>query len=628
MLSYWLGSILYFFLLIASSTTASYAQGPPGAKFRNQKQNETQAPDSTILKYFTLEDREHKKAVTDTFFRDFEKYLRNRSFKDGVLNLGTLASSAQKIIYGPREDIYTDIGYHQFDIYRISPDDIPYYDLNRPYNDLFFSPLGGGSGNFLVKAKFARNFNDNVNLSVEYERTSLTGAYQNQFNKATTLGIGLWRKSPKKNHSFYLSFLANNFNETNNGGIQNTVDIYSEYNNRTIRRAIRSEIPINLSTTPGMTRHQNFSYSLDNFFTVKEKFKIHHRISFDNGYYRYGDDGTTTSEDSLVYKSYLVDPRGIRVVNKFSRWTNVADIGFDTKSFDLTVGIKYRYLNYDNSIDIRNIHDLNLTGRLKFNVKNIAEANSSLDLGIGSNAGNIQLDNRVKFNLFSDITLNGQLSILRYDPTLIQEELVISATALYQNDFGKVNELILRGELSWDKIDLDLSFKSGVIDNPVAYNTDALPYQLDGSTEYVQGTLEHSFRWKFIGIENSVVYQSFSDNIYRLPRVYSIHNAYVQTTLFKKRLDAQVGIILYNYDYDGQLRFMPAAGVFYPDDTTPIRKFYYTELYGNFKVDRFRIFFKMENFTDRLFLEPHFQIVGYPQYDYAFRMGVRWQFYD
>ncbi len=624
--------LLLILMLVATLHSSGLAQftGQMDQKDRaiaEANRANSNVPDSTILNYFTLKDRSLIKSVEDTFFHDFEKYLKQKTFEDATLNLGNLASSSQRIYYQPRNSIHTDIGFHQYDIYRKELEDVPFYRHNRPYNDLFFSPLGGGSSNFLVKAKFARNFDDNVNLSIDYERTNANGIYNAQSNKATALGVGLWRENKSNGHSFFLTFLANNFNETHNGGITEDVDLYDSLYNIGTRRSIRTEIPVNMIATPGISRHQNFTYALDNFFTVKEKLKLHHHISYNHGYYRYGDQGITTAQDTSVYKTYLINSRGIRMQNNFGRWTNQVDVGLDTKSFDLSVGLAYRYMNYNNSVSTTHIHDLNLIGLIGLDIKEFSELRGRVELGIGSNVGNILMDGQLGFQLSKEIDFSANILINRYDPMLIQEELIITTEQLFDNDFGKTNELRIGGVLRIAPANLDLEFTSGILDNPIAYNRDALPYQVDNNIEYIQAKASHRLFWKFIGLENSVIYQSFSDNVFALPTVFGIHNIYLQSTLFKKRLNGQVGIILYNYVQNDNLSFLPVTGTFYPSEES-IDKYYYTELYANFKVDRFRIFFKMENFTDMLINTPHFQIVDYPQFDNVFRMGVRWQFYD
>ena len=123
-------------------------------------------PDTTIIEYYSISDIDKRKPYIDTLFDDLEKYVAARRFREGALTLGNQGSAAQKIIYTGRKDIYTDIGYHQYDIYRKSIFELPIYEANRTFNDLYFSP-SDGSENFIVGAKFSRSFADNVEFSLD-----------------------------------------------------------------------------------------------------------------------------------------------------------------------------------------------------------------------------------------------------------------------------------------------------------------------------------------------------------------------------------------------------------------------------------------------------------------------------
>ena len=602
----------------------------------DQSQIEYETPDTTILDYFTLGDKQEIHNFSDTLIDDQEKYLVSRTFDKAALTLGNSGSAAKRIMYVPRNDIYTDIGFHQYDIYKLSIDSLKFFKLNRTFNDLFFSPVSG-SDNFVVKATFAREFAKNINLTLDLDRINQEGFYTDQATKITSFGVGLWQKQEDKSHEWYFTFLANNFNESHNGGIPydlNTgdtaydIDTTIDYSNPEYRRS-RTAVPAFLTSgSGGSTRHEQFSYGLDNYFKSKsEKYNIHHRLQYEKGYYRYGDDNTSTLKDSLVYLDYLTETRGLRFINKFSRWTNQIDIGFDTKGFDLEVGAIYKYLSVDNSQEQSSYNDVAAFSKIGFDLQNIGQFKAKLQLGLGQNAGNIDLNARLKFTGLKGLDVQGFLKLLRYDPTLINEQMFVTNKLVYDNDFGKINEFLLGGQMSIKRLKLYLEFTSGLIDNPIYLNDSALPEQLDGSTEYIKGVLKHKFFWKFIGIENSVIYQSFSNNIYNIPKWHTLSNGFLQFRFFKKRLLGRVGILLYHYDFDGDNKFMPINGGFYPGENRATY-YPYSELYGTFKVDRFFIFFKTENYTDALFGKVQYQIVDYPQFDAKFRMGIRWQIFD
>jgi len=579
--------------------------------------SQSYVPDTTIVNSFQLGDREKLLPFSDTLIDDQEKYLISRTFRKSSLTLGNHGSAAFPIIYQSQRDIFTDIGFKQYDIYKLSLDSLKFYKLNRPFNDLFFSPFGG-SENFVVKGTFAREFDKNLNITLDLDRINQEGFYDGQDTKATSFGLGIWQDRKDKNHQWYLSFLVNNFNESHNGGTPfdlNTDTTYSSNTYRLDRGAVPNFLP---DASVGRTRHQQFSYAVDNFFTNKTgKYKIHHRIQFENGYYRFGDDDTEDLGDSLVYLQYLTSERGLRTIHKFSRWTNQVDVGFETKGFNVELGLVYKNLSVNDDVTRSNYNDLALYSKLDFQLRELTRLTGKLYLGLGNNSGNLDLDTRLNVAPIRGLNIQGKLKILRYDPTLISQRFVITEQEVFNNEFGKTNEFIIGGALNLRKLKLQAEVESGIIDNPVYYNSMAMPTQLDGSTEYLKAIVTHKFFWRFIGLDNSFVYQSFTNNIY----------GYLQFKFFKKRLLGRVGILLYHTEHDGHVRFMPVNGAFFPgENTTEYNP--YSELYSTFQIERFYIFFKMENYTDALFRKVQYQVVNYPQFDARFRMGVRWQIFD
>jgi len=283
---------------------------------------DTDIEDTIKLRYITLENINKDHHVVDTLFDDFEKYATARQFRTGALTLGNLGSSHLPIIYRPRTSIFKDAGFHQYDNYKTELHDFRYYKLGEAYSDLFFSPVAGRE-NFLVKAKFSANFANDVNLSINLKRISQEGFYRSQATKSTSFGIGVWKQNPDKNHQLFITIVANNHNEDHNGGVIPT----------TATAALRDRNTEATYLGGADTRHQHIQYAVDNFFEVKNgRYKAHHQVSVENGYYRYSDAVATTAHDSLVYPAAYINTRGIRYFLSFVKLKNTIDLSFDTKN--------------------------------------------------------------------------------------------------------------------------------------------------------------------------------------------------------------------------------------------------------------------------------------------------------
>ena len=233
----------------------------PGAQTSSQQPEIPK--EKAFVRHYTLSEKEKLESFSDTSLAGLEIFLPHREWDLSAINIGNPGSSAYEIIFKTRKDVFTDIGFKQYSIYRLELENFKFYDLNRPYNDLYFSPQSGQQ-NFIAKAKFSRNLDNNVNLAIDFERIKQEGFYTSQDAKMTRFGIGLSKKS--KHHELYLVMIANNFNEEHNGGL--SVDVNSEQYSDPIYRSQRTSIPTFLEGATG--RHQYFSYSMENIWKPKE----------------------------------------------------------------------------------------------------------------------------------------------------------------------------------------------------------------------------------------------------------------------------------------------------------------------------------------------------------------------
>jgi len=622
-----LATCWFIFFVLSSVNVEGQQEISEPAKLQPKKKQEQQErlprtiSDSLSVTYFMVNDLSTDYEITDTLFDDFEKYAEARQFRTGAFTLGNLGSSHYNIIYSPRKEILTDAGFHQYDNYKLAPEDLRYYKLTKAYNDLFFSPVAGQE-NFLVKAKFSTNFTNDLNLAIDYKRINQEGFYSSQNTKSTSFGMGLWKNNKEKNHQLFISLVANNHNENQNGGI---ITPFSG--------VIRDRTGEAFYLTAADTRHQHFTYSLDNFWSLSkaQKYSVHHQLKVDDGYYRYSDQGAMTSRDSTYYgEQFVTDTRGLRYLLDFIRYTNTVDLSFDTNAVGLELGLLYQHARFNSDAGRAIRNDLIAFGQVKTRLKNIAELTGRLELGLSENVGNFKAEGCLQLEPVKGVKVTGKILAQRYDPAIIEESLSLTFVPVYNNDFRKINEVVLSGNIFWDKINTELEFNSGIIDNPIGFNTFALPFQSNGSTEYIQLLVNQRLQYKFLGLENAVVYQSFTDNLYQLPKLYGIHNAFVQFYLFKKNLLTRVGGLYYSLQSDAALAFSPVTGRFFPtDDRSTVNPNYpYYEFYSDFKISQFRLYIKLENANDLFIKDEFYQIHQYPQFDWKLRVGIRWVIRD
>ena len=86
------------------------------------------------------------------------------------------------------------------------------------------------------------------------------------------------------------------------------------------------------------------------------------------------------------------------------------------------------------------------------------------EIGVGKNAGNLNLSADLKWQAFKNINIQGEAKIIRYDPYINQRSAYVTEQLIFENDFGKVNELLLGGRINFSGLGLSAGFKSGILD--------------------------------------------------------------------------------------------------------------------------------------------------------------------
>ena len=166
-----------------------------------------------------------------------------------------------------------------------------------------------------------------------------------------------------------------------------------------------------------------------------------------------------------------------------------------------------------------------------------------------------------------------------------------------------------------------------LITNALFYDLAGSPTQLDEIFSATSLSLSNEFRVGKFGMENYLLFQIFSDNVYKLPTFHSKHNVHIQGYLFKRALFARLGAeVRLTPSYEGA-NFNPVIGSFYQSDQT--LDFYpMTDLYFTGKIQKFRFFLRFENVVNIFGDNVQFQVVNYPQFDFKTRFGVSWLLFN
>ncbi|MFK8010225.1 MAG: putative porin [Saprospiraceae bacterium] len=268
---------LFFFLVISlffstnllaqrpgQATNSRSQQGPGGQNGSSLQSFRKISKDSLLIFYYYMknpnEEFPYRDTLLNNYFHQFDP-ARSRVLDHGTL--GYLGSPTFPLFYQSSLRQGFDVGLHQYDLYKIKVDDLRFYNLKRAYSDFYFSQ-GGSQDDIQLKGKFSRNFNKNVNISIDYHRISQYGSsapvryfYQNQRARHTALAGGLTFKNDANTYQGFFAFSNNIHQQEDNGGIESDTAFLQEDN------GFASTLSIPVWLDDAETRHseQEISYT-------------------------------------------------------------------------------------------------------------------------------------------------------------------------------------------------------------------------------------------------------------------------------------------------------------------------------------------------------------------------------
>ncbi|MEM1323281.1 MAG: putative porin [Bacteroidota bacterium] len=231
---------------------------PPGARRsggqQQQQQQREEEPDTINFNYLYPDNPGLELPFRDTALDSrFWQYDPIRQQPFDYAHLGNLGSPHQPLAWQPRFQRGFDVGFHQFDLYKLRHDQMPYYSLRKAFTDAYFSQ-GQTQSDAYFKAKFSRNFSSGINYSVDYKRINNTGAYNSQRATASAFGTGIWIHGAGGRYDSFFTYISNVIRHEDNGGIRQ--ELLTDDN-----RDQEFSIPVFLSTADTRQDQRSLAYT-------------------------------------------------------------------------------------------------------------------------------------------------------------------------------------------------------------------------------------------------------------------------------------------------------------------------------------------------------------------------------
>jgi hypothetical protein len=577
-------------------------------------------------------------------------------------NLGTPGTPAFPLIWDPFKAPGFDLGFHQWDIYRMTDDSARMYNTQNPYADLFY--VQGSPDIQSFKVKYSQNIKPYWNFSISFNALNTSKSnYDPQATSVNTTVVNTWYKSPNGRYMAIVNGVVNNFSAQENGGLRNdSLFIKSAPDSRT-------GLPVNLGATLyPLSAKQAFN---ENFISARQylrfgpvrQIKVHdtdsvatkilhpeffvsHAIEYHFTKYTYNDQNAGPNQPF----SYAIDPSQTNGTYQAEEFTNKIAIGH--AEFNNAIRVKKKIdssalrrqpLFYQAFAKYTYITAYQVSGQLS---DHRVFDNTSIGFEIVKNgkfglnaygeyflAGYNQNDYLVRVHVHLPM-LKTILQRLNFDVKAQQAEPSYTDQLFIGNHFGWLNQfnksIFSEARVYFsDSTGLKLGGAYQSATNLVYYDS-AMPHQDPATVAFVQIFASKDIQVNHLHFLNTITYQKALSHGYdvRVPEWLFRSSWYYEHYLFQKALLFQGGIdFSYSTAYYGY-GYMPEISRFYVQDKVKLGNYPVFDVWISGKVKRFNFFGKLEHINQGLSGYNYFLVPHYPLYPLSYRFGIKWMFFN
>ena len=575
-----------------------------------------------------------------------------------TINNGNMGLAARPLLYEPSKRIGFDAGFHSFDYYALTPEDIIYYQARTPFTSLYF--ISAGQKEQLFRAIHTQNIKKNWNVGLNFNRGDSRGFYSRQRGDNLNVAVFSWYQSPNKRYNMWASAIFNTMRGYENGSTQKTTIFNDDYT-----KISRDAEPVRLSDARNLYRKNTLflkqTYYVGRIDSTSSQLssalptnKITYTLEYNNDSYDFYKTDADTSHvlpPGINSNTYTNDSTHVQhlknefIYSFFLRSKNATVIKNELK---IDAGIRHEYFkhqfmgiksdgnNYEQSSFV--YQNVTILGNAGYRFSSNVDFNLDLQQILqGENAGDYLYEAKSKILLSKAI---GRIELGAYtqnqSPAAIYNyyhgnhyqwnEQGFKNTKVSNLSFNYVNDRI--GLNAGAKYFLTSNYLYFALDNSAGYNS-ILPKQEGTDISLIRIDLQKKWRFGRFGLENYIAYQKTDNEILRTPEFYTYNSVYFENTFFKV-LKANFGFdVRYNSEY-ANYYYSPATSQFYIDtnNATVLSAKPIVDFFFKANLKRANIFVKYDFINQGLFQKGYYTVNRYPMQDALLKFGVTWNFYD
>lgn len=607
----------------------------------------------------------HTPAQIDTLVLDYSLRSVPSAQSVAYATTGNLGAEGETLIYFDRRPASDFFFRDPLKAWLPSLEKIKFYNTRIPMTVLSYN-FGGGkqTGQDRLKADFSGNINKDAQVGAMLDYLHSKGSYANQAAKNLTWGFsGSYIGERYQFQGFFYHYNSLNLE---NGGIEDDLYITDPAE---IQGGITSvdtkNIPTNLTTASsrvvGTQLYLNNRYNLGFYRDIEvEEDSIVSKFvpvtsfiwTLDYRDNRHQFNNSNSIQAHLFWENFYLNPNetrdrtsfwsirntfGVSLLEGFNKYAKAGLSAFaiheyrrytqtaDTVNRRLPLPVDLTPLPFENIPEAKGQNLLWVGAQLARRQGKILNYEATAQFGlVGDAAGEIEADGNIMTNipLFRDsvvVTAYGHFSNQTV-PYLLRK--YISNHFAWDNDFGKTRRVRVGGELSIPRTETFLNIGFENVQNLVYFDENALPTQNSSSVRVFSATLKQNLRFKALNWENSITYQTSSDDIsLPLPKLAIYSNLYLYFRIAKV-LQVQLGIDCNYYTKYKAVGYQPATMAFYNQREIECGNYPFMNLYVNMKLSRARFYLMMSHINQGMTGNNYFSMPHYPLNPRRFQLGV------
>lgn len=545
---------------------------------------------------------------------------------------------------------YPEFGFKAKHFNFLEANQIRYSSVATPVTELYFkTTVRKGQS---VDAFLTLNTSENLNFSIAYKGLRSEGEYLNQLSSTGNFRFTINYNTKNKRYFAKAHYTFQDILNEENGGITTINDFESEdpnYNNRQ-----RFEVYFNdaKSFLKGKRIFLDHNFRINSDKGANNLY-LTHQFNYENKFFEYKQatvpstvGGTVVDRFGESFKS-----SGINDQTRYNKMYNRVGLVYENTTLgkfqffadDFRSNYYYdQILIFDNQKVIPSAfsQEINSVGGQYEYRKNkwngtflysrsvTAQSLSNLDAKL-----DYVLNDNTQFSFkYQNINKLPNSNYNLYQSSYVQYN--------WSNDFKneKINSISANAITPW--VDAEVQFS--VLNDHLYFNNVSTlaqtsaktqivaPSQYDGTINYLSVKVSRELTFGNFALDNTILYQKVDqqDAVLNVPEIVTRNTFYYSNYLFKRALFLQTGIVLNYFSKYYANDYNPVIGEFFVQNEKQIGNHPNFDFFINAKIQRTRIYFKLEHFNSSLTGNNFYSSPNNPSRDFTIRFGLIWNFFN